>query len=749
MNTARPIPAGISGNSRAWRGGRLAPLAVLLILTAGFSTTWVSAGRDHPARVSFMDGRAAYESSGDVDWNEVTLNLPLVSGDRIVAHPDSRIEVELGDGNFVRISGETDIFFTELSRKKTLLKIHQGDLILRVNDSGSVHLEMELAGMRIRKKGLYRIQADPDGKMRLVVHKGRAEVSSRHGKERVETGQELLLDARQVGIQALVRDLDDFELWSGRRDALLVSSRSTGYLGGVDYPGVHTLDRHGHWAHYGTPRARLGTCRSGRMDAVSARTVVLPRRRLDLGQLRALGLAALPLRELDLLRAPLPMGLGARGIQSMASGSRRFLLGKRLRRLGAARLLWRTLPWPGQHDRRGSEQHLPELESTGPLQRADRHSRARSGKGTGQNSSRGLQHHREKFPSGSSQRSPASAGQGAERRVFEKRRPLLEAGFRSHRAHTRSSRDRRLPALRRHQEQTRRLGRPRPIPAIIREPFRSNRVQPGDFPSTSRFPAERAIRRERRPHADPGAAIEPFHDHEPESFPVLARVQRVFHQPQQPAVVCTPCRRPERRFQGFSRPDTIPAIVRHPSQSNPVHGFRHPPTAQFPAERAVRPELQPHSEPGSELDPFRSVQPEFYSTFVQVRRFRHQPHQPQPGKALRFEFPGVEAFVPAVILPTVGRILVPIQLSSRGAVATFPQAVSLVSRSLAAEEQAVQPQRAVRTQSIRLIRRQFPLSTLIQGPLAIPAASGCASARSDEPANGNGQPWWLPVPVSG
>ena len=252
MNTARPIPAGISANLRAWRGGRLAPLAVLLILTAGFSTTWVSAGRDHPARVSFMDGRAAYESSGDVDWNEVTLNLPLVSGDRIVAHPDSRIEVELGDGNFVRISGETDIFFTELSRKKTLLKIHQGDLILRVNDSGSVHLEMELAGMRIRKKGLYRIQADPDGKMRLVVHKGRAEVSSRHGKERVETGQELLLDARQVGIQALVRDLDDFELWSGRRDALLVSSRSTGYLGGVDYPGVHTLDRHGHWAHYGS-----------------------------------------------------------------------------------------------------------------------------------------------------------------------------------------------------------------------------------------------------------------------------------------------------------------------------------------------------------------------------------------------------------------------------------------------------------------------------------------------------------------
>ena len=134
MNTPSSIPASVSNNSRMWRGDRLAPLAALLILMTGFSTTWVSASREHPARVSFMDGRAAYESSGDVDWNEVTLNLPLVSGDRIVAHPDSRIEVELGDGNFVRISGETDVFFSELSQKENILKIHQGDLILRVND---------------------------------------------------------------------------------------------------------------------------------------------------------------------------------------------------------------------------------------------------------------------------------------------------------------------------------------------------------------------------------------------------------------------------------------------------------------------------------------------------------------------------------------------------------------------------------------------------------------------------------------
>ena len=278
MKISSPTPADSSRHSRPWRGSQPALLAAFLFLITGFSTTWVSAGRDHPARVSFMDGRAAYETSGDVDWNELTLNLPLVSGDRIVGHPDSRIEVELGDGNFVRISGETDVLFPELSQKKTILKIHAGDVILRVNDADRVQVDLELASVKIRKQGLYRIQVDPDGSTGLVVHQGRAEVSSRHGKERVETGQQLLLDGRRIGSQALVRDLDDFELWSGRRDAVMVSSRSAAYLGGEDFPGARSLDHHGNWANYGryghvwVPDASVGWApfRNGRWTYLSS-----------------------------------------------------------------------------------------------------------------------------------------------------------------------------------------------------------------------------------------------------------------------------------------------------------------------------------------------------------------------------------------------------------------------------------------------------------------------------------------------
>ena len=169
-----------------------------------------------------------------------------------MGHPDSRIEVELGDGNFVRISGETDVLFPELSQKKTILKLHQGDLILRVTDASRVQGDLDQASVKIRKPGLYRIQVDPDGSIRVVVHEGRAEVGSRHGKERVETGQQLLLDSRQIGIQAVARELDAFEVWSGKRDAAMAGSRSVAYMGGVDYPGVQSLDKHGYWAHAGS-----------------------------------------------------------------------------------------------------------------------------------------------------------------------------------------------------------------------------------------------------------------------------------------------------------------------------------------------------------------------------------------------------------------------------------------------------------------------------------------------------------------
>ena len=438
MKSPSSIPLDGSRNSRAWRSGRLATLAVLVILIPGFTATWVSAGRDHPARVSFMDGRAAYETSGDVDWNELTLNLPLVSGDRIVGHPDSRIEVELGDGNFVRISGETDVLFPELSQKKTILKIHAGDVILRVNDADRVQVDLELASVKIRKQGLYRIQVDPDGSIGLVVHQGPggSQQPAREGEsgDGTTTASGRTPD-RKPGAGSGSGRFRTLERPAGCRHGKQPFRRVPG---GRGLPWSPVAGPSWQLGQLRALRACLGTRRLGGMGSVSKRTVDLSLSRPDLGQPRALGLAPLSLRELDLLPAGGSLGLDARRFQPVAPLPCRLLLGKWLRRLGAQGLLHGRQPraW----------------EPAGSLQRPDGRPPERSGQRTSEDSSRGLQHHRGRIPRGSPQRTPAFSCVESKHRIFENGLARLQIGFPIHREFSGWSRAGRPPTPHRRQK---------------------------------------------------------------------------------------------------------------------------------------------------------------------------------------------------------------------------------------------------------------------------------------------------------
>ena len=228
------------------------PLFVLLLLASSVSVSTALAANDHPARVSYLDGSGAYEAAGEVDWDEVTLNLPLFSGDRIFSHTDSRMEVELGGGNFLRISDETDVLFSELADGQTVLETYQGDLILRLHDPDRFLVKTPYASIKLKKKGLYRIRMDRNGVTEVLVRKGKAEVESQHGKQKVKSEQQVVIDGMPAGGQILAAsyDRDHFDLWSDRRDASFVGSHSVSHVGGIYYPGIYELDRYGSWVHY-------------------------------------------------------------------------------------------------------------------------------------------------------------------------------------------------------------------------------------------------------------------------------------------------------------------------------------------------------------------------------------------------------------------------------------------------------------------------------------------------------------------
>ncbi len=235
-----------------WRGLLLA----FSIFFAGALTPLFATDDYVPPRIGYVDGSGAYESAGDVDWSEVTVNLPLLSGDRIVTHPDSRIEIQLGYDNFLRLGADTDVSFRRANGSETELDLTLGELILRVNESSHFRVFTPEASINIKKEGLYRISVDDNGGAAVTVRKGEARVSNSLRERKVRAGEQLIVEGPQSSLNQVVRSWGDdgFDTWSDRRDAQYVSARSSQYVS-ANYAGVYDLDRYGEWDYipaYGT-----------------------------------------------------------------------------------------------------------------------------------------------------------------------------------------------------------------------------------------------------------------------------------------------------------------------------------------------------------------------------------------------------------------------------------------------------------------------------------------------------------------
>ena len=232
----------------------LHPVALLALLLA-FAFMWnssVAAADYYPPRVSHVDGKAAYIPAGKVDWEEVAVNIPLLNGDRVFAQVDSRLEIELGDANFLRLADETDLTLSTTLEKEIGLRLDEGVLILRLNKSRSVSIQTPFAVVTMKNKGLYRVGVDDSGQMQVIVRKGKAYIETSNGKQKLRDGEEIVLGARYQGPMQVSQYSyqDEFDRWSDRRDAGYMSSSSVSYVGGTYYPGVYELDRYGYWTSY-------------------------------------------------------------------------------------------------------------------------------------------------------------------------------------------------------------------------------------------------------------------------------------------------------------------------------------------------------------------------------------------------------------------------------------------------------------------------------------------------------------------
>ena len=216
------------------------------------------------ARLSFIEGDVSFLRAGVTEWAPAVENLPLLAGDQIYTERGARAEIQLGRGEFIRISENTELTISELAADAAQFEITEGTAIIRLERLSSAFGRFEVdtpnSAIVLRQDGLYRIDVRGERDSELIVRRGQADVSTDEGSFRVREGNRLFVDTSVGGRLELAADTtrDDWDRWSYDRDSTIdrvSASAAPDYVINYettynDFYGASDLSSYGTWTSY-------------------------------------------------------------------------------------------------------------------------------------------------------------------------------------------------------------------------------------------------------------------------------------------------------------------------------------------------------------------------------------------------------------------------------------------------------------------------------------------------------------------
>ena len=202
------------------------------------------------ARVSFIHGDVSSQRGDTGDWTAVTLNTPIVPGDRVSTGQKSRAELQLDWADILRMSDGATAKVAVLDRTHIQLQVGQGLVTYNVLKGTEADSEIDTPNSAIHplEPGEYRILVNSDAETQVIIRKGSAEVSEPQGSTRVEQGRMITVagtDNPQYKIDN-APGKDDWDAWNNERDHQISSAeswRKTNHY----YVGSEDLDAYGQW----------------------------------------------------------------------------------------------------------------------------------------------------------------------------------------------------------------------------------------------------------------------------------------------------------------------------------------------------------------------------------------------------------------------------------------------------------------------------------------------------------------------
>jgi hypothetical protein len=244
---------------------KLAFFSIFFLLLLYFSASINALERFHMrlSRVSLIEGDVTYQRTDLDKWVDLSINTPLLDGDKVWVGREGRAEIEFDDGSRVRLAGNTIVELTRLGTQdapqEIEMRLTQGlaTFGVRPGDS-SFRVQTPLFSVQVMDTANFRAEVQPDGSGQIVVFEGKAEVDNQAAKLTLNRGENVrfLSDDPDRYYLGLSYEQDDWDRWNSERDDYLAQAsrlkQSLPYDTGWN---VGELDSYGSWysvPNYGT-----------------------------------------------------------------------------------------------------------------------------------------------------------------------------------------------------------------------------------------------------------------------------------------------------------------------------------------------------------------------------------------------------------------------------------------------------------------------------------------------------------------
>jgi hypothetical protein len=202
------------------------------------------------ARLSYINGSVSMQRGDNSQWTAVTVNTPVMAGDRVSTGDNSRAELQLDYANVIRLSSNTTVKVASLNKGNVQVQVGQGLATYSVLDGAQSAAEVDTPNAAVHPNGPgdYRIIVDSDSESIVTVRRGSADVSTPQGSTHVNDGQMITVqgtNSPQYRIDAAPAR-DDWDSWNDDRNRIMTRAEESNNTNRYEV-GTQDLDAYGQW----------------------------------------------------------------------------------------------------------------------------------------------------------------------------------------------------------------------------------------------------------------------------------------------------------------------------------------------------------------------------------------------------------------------------------------------------------------------------------------------------------------------